>query len=48
MGIVPWKDVVKTLMENGYRGPFLFELRAGENGPYAAKEVLDAFVKALS
>ena len=48
MGIVPWKDVVKTLMENGYRGPFLFELRSGENGPYAAKEVLDAFVKALS
>ena len=48
MGIVPWKDVVKTLMENGYRGPFLFELRSGENGPYAAKEVLDAFVKALN
>lgn len=47
-GIVPWKDIVKTLMESGYRGPFLFELRAGENGRYMAKEVLNAFERALS
>ena len=47
-GIVPWKTVVETLMENGYRGPFLFELRAGENGPYTASEVLDAFSAALN
>lgn len=46
-GIVPWKDIVKTLMENGYRGPFLFELRAGENGLYGAKEILSAFSQAL-
>ena len=46
-GIVPWKEVVTTLMESGYRGPFLFELRKGENGQYHAKEVLDCFKNAL-
>lgn len=46
-GIVPWKEIVTTLMESGYRGPFLFELRSGENGPYGAQEVEDAFSRAL-
>lgn len=41
--IVPWKYIVKTLVEAGYRGPFLFELRSGENGPYDADEVLAAW-----
>ena len=47
-GIVPWKEVARKLMDAGYRGPFLFELRAGENGPYAAGEVLAAFERALT
>jgi sugar phosphate isomerase/epimerase len=47
-GIVPWKEVCVSLMEAGYRGPFLFELRSGENGPYQAREVLKHFVGALS
>lgn len=47
-GIVPWKDVVTTLLTNGYRGPFLFELREGPSGPYAACEVLEAFARALA
>ena len=47
-GIVPWKYVVTALMEAGYRGPFLFELRAGENGPYGADEVLAAWNSVMS
>ena len=47
-GIVPWRLVVDRLWDAGYRGPLLFELRAGENGPYEAGEVLDAFTKALN
>ena len=47
-GIVPWKYIVTTLMDAGYRGPFLFELRAGENGPYNADEVLAAWNKAMA
>ena len=47
-GIVPWKSVVTGLCEAGYRGPMLFELRRGENGPYQAREVLQAFLKALA
>lgn len=46
-GIVPWKKVFVGLMEAGYRGPFLFELRKGEKGVYGAKEVLGSFKKAL-
>jgi len=46
-GIVPWKQVFLGLMENGYRGPFLFELRQGEDGPYPAKQVVECFKKAL-
>ncbi len=46
-GIVPWKDLFFGLLDAGYRGPFLFELRAGENGPYQAPEVLAAFKAAL-
>ena len=47
-GIVPWKEVAWKLMDAGYRGPFLFELRAGKNGPYAAGEVLAAFERAMT
>ncbi|MCR4577523.1 MAG: sugar phosphate isomerase/epimerase [Clostridiales bacterium] len=47
-GIVPWRLVVTRLCEAGYRGPLLFELRTGENGPYDAKTVLKAFESALS
>lgn len=47
-GIVPWKEVVTGLLESGYRGPFLFELRGSVNGPYTAKEVLNAFTRALA
>ena len=32
-GIVPWREVVQGLLEAGYRGLFLFELRSGEAGP---------------
>ena len=46
-GIVPWRQIFLTLMENGYRGPFLFELRRGPNGPYGAEETLKAFTAAL-
>lgn len=46
-GIVPWKQIFVGLMEAGYRGPFLFELRAGEDGPYQAPVVLESFKKAL-
>ena len=46
-GVVPWKEVFFGLLDAGYRGPFLFELRTGENGPYQAPEVLAAFKKAL-
>lgn len=46
-GIVPWKLVVERLMASGYRGPFLFELRSGENGPYDARTVRDRFISAL-
>lgn len=46
-GIVPWKEVFLGLMENGYRGPFLFELKQGEDGPYPAKQVVECFKKAL-
>lgn len=46
-GIVPWRYVVTRLCGAGYKGPFLFELREGENGPYEAREVLDAFIGAL-
>ena len=46
-GIVPWRRIVTRLCEAGYRGPFLFELRTGENGPYEAEEVLKAFYAAL-
>ena len=46
-GIVPWRTVVTRLCGVGYRGPFLFELRQGENGPYSASEVLGAFKAAL-
>lgn len=46
-GIVPWKLVVERLMAAGYRGPFLFELRNGEHGPYDARTVLDSFMGAL-
>ena len=45
-GIVPWRTVVTQLCEAGYRGPFLFELKTGENGPYEAGEVLKAFLDA--
>ena len=48
VGIVPWKRILDGLMEAGYRGPFLFELRTGENGPYDARTVLDCFKRALS
>lgn len=47
-GIVPWKRILDGLMEAGYRGPFLFELRTGEDGPYDARTVLDCFKRALS
>ena len=46
-GIVPWKDIFVGLMQNGYRGPFLFELKQGEDGPYPAKKVVECFKKAL-
>ncbi len=46
-GIVPWKEVFVGLMEAGYRGPFLFELKQGENGPYPAKQVVECFKAAL-
>jgi len=46
-GIVPWRHLVTRLGETGYRGPLLFELREGENGPYEAKEVLEAFFGAV-
>ena len=45
---MPWKRILDGLMEAGYRGPFLFELRTGENGPYDARTVLDCFKRALS
>lgn len=47
-GIVPWKDIMVGLQKAGYRGPYLFELRAGENGPYMPDEVIDCFKKALA
>lgn len=47
-GIVPWKEVFTGLLSAGYRGPFLFELRADEEGkPYAARRIVDSFVRAL-
>ena len=46
-GIVPWKEIVSTLLKSGYRGPFLFELRKGENGLYGAQTIKDAFCKVL-
>lgn len=46
-GIVPWRRVLERLMAAGYRGPFLFELRRGENGPYDARTVLESFRRAL-
>lgn len=46
-GIVPWKKVFFGLQRAGYRGPYLFELGLGENGPYQAEETLDAFKRAL-
>ena len=46
-GIVPWKMLVTRLQEAGYRGPYLFELRAGENGPYMPDEVLKNFLAAV-
>ena len=42
-GIVPWQYIVTRLMTAGYRGPFLFELRTGEDGPYGVEEVLKAW-----
>ena len=47
-GIVPWKEVFIGLQKAGYRGPYLFEVKAGENGPYRPKEVLDSFINALN
>ncbi len=47
-GIVPWRFVLERLCGVGYKGPFLFELRMGENGAYEAQEVLAAFMKALN
>jgi len=48
-GIVPWRYVVDTLLDTGYRGPFLFELCMDENGePYGAEAVLRAFETALA
>ena len=46
-GIVPWKEVFLGLQKAGYRGPYLFELRKGEDGPYTARQVLDSFLDAL-
>ena len=46
-GIVPWSYIVTKLCESGYKGPMLFELREGDNGPYEAGEVLKAFISAL-
>lgn len=46
-GIVPWKEIALTLLKSGYRGPFLFELRKGENGLYRAQNILEAFSTAL-
>lgn len=46
-GIVPWKDVFLGLMKAGYRGPFLFELKQGEDEPYPAEQVLSCFRAAL-
>lgn len=46
-GIVPWRMVVEGLMQAGYRGPLLFELGKGPNGPWTAREVLDAICAAV-
>ena len=47
-GVVPWTTVVRRLMEAGYRGPFLFELRRPPEGAYDAKTVLNSFMNALN
>ena len=47
-GIVPWRYVISRLCECGYKGPLLFELREGEEGPYEAETVLNAFLRALN
>ena len=46
-GIVPWRELFLRLMDSGYRGPFLFELRVGEKGPYEPDEILRCFERAL-
>lgn len=46
-GIVPWKEVFIGMQKAGYRGPYLFELKQGEDGPYDAETVLNAFKAVL-
>lgn len=48
-GIVPWKLVRSTLLENGYTGPFLFELRddPATSLPYPPADVLAAWADCI-
>ena len=47
MGVVPFRLVRDRLLEAGYTGPFLFELRTPEDGPYKPGAVVAAWEKAI-
>ncbi len=46
-GIVPWKLIFERLEAVGYKGPYLFELRAVDGVPYNAEEIITAFKSAV-
>lgn len=46
-GIVPWKLIFERLEEVGYKGPYLFELKAVDGVPYSAEKIITAFKSAV-
>lgn len=46
-GIINWKNLYERMQKAGYRGPYLFELKVGENGPYSPEKIKEAFINSI-